>query len=280
MMEFSNEQYSIILPARIVEFFPANQTATVLICTDRITHNSDTTDNVEARTSIEGVPVHTPQGGGWSMTFPVKPGDTCLMLFSQTGYDHWLYEDADTAGLLAGLPKPHLLRKFKEDDGFCFVGINTMPRVIPDYHATSAQMRGPDATKQVISLNDDETIDITSNVGITINAPAVTVNCQTAEVNASTKMDINTPITNISDNCTIGGTLEVTGVVTNLSTVITTGITTTGGIVIAGGAAANMGSGAVTSTGSITVNGIDVETHVHAYTWTDPAGSGNTDQPS
>jgi len=292
MMNFSNEQYSIILPARIVEFFPANQTATVLVCTDRITHNSDTTDNVEARTPIEGVPVHTPQGGGWSMTFPIKPGDTCLMLFSQTGYDHWLYEDADTAGLLAGLPRPHLLRKFKEDDGFCFVGINTMPRVIPDYHATSAQMRGPVAADQVISLNDDNSIDIDSALSVTINAPTVTVNCDTAEVNATTNMDINTPITAISDNVTIGGTLEVTGAVTNLDTVDntgivtnlaavnTTGITTTGGIAVAGGAAADMGSGDMTSTGTMSVNGVDVETHVHPYTWTDGAGSGNTSPPA
>lgn len=280
MMDFSSEQYSLILPGRIVEYFPADQTATVLVCTDRITHSADSTDNLEKRTPIFGVPVHTPSGGGWSMTMPIKPGDTCLMLFSQTGYDHWLYEDKDTAGLLANLPKPHLLRRFKEDDGFCFVGVNTLPRAIPSYSPTHSQWRGPDPVKQVISLNDDESINIDSNVSLTINAPAVEVNCTTAVVNASTGVDVNAPITAISDNVTIGGTLEVTGLVTNLAAVITTGITTTGGLAVAGGAAANMGSGPTTSTGSVTVNGIGVETHAHAYTWTDPAGSGTTDLPT
>jgi len=290
MMNFSNEQYSIILPARIIEFFPANQTATVLICTDRIVHNSEATDGVEARTPIEGVPVHTPQGGGWSMTFPIKPGDTCLMLFSQTGYDHWLYEDKDTAGLLANLPKPHLLRKFKEDDGFCFVGINTLPRKITNYHETGAELRGPVAADQHILLAEDKSITITSAVSLTINAPDVIVNCDNADINAtadvtvdaatatvtapttdiiaSVACNVTSPMTTFNGDATVAGTLTVVGP------------TLTGGIMVVGGAAAFMGSGALSSTGSITVNGVSLEAHTHPYTWTDPAGSGNTSAPN
>ncbi|MCK5017066.1 MAG: hypothetical protein KAS32_08335 [Candidatus Peribacteraceae bacterium] len=276
----NNEEYSIILPGRIVEFFPEDQTATILISVERVTHSSNKTDELTKRTPLEGVPVHTPSGGGWSITMPIKAGDTCLLFFSQVGYEHWLYDDADTAGTLAELPKPWLSRQFNEDDGFALVGMNTLPRAISNYHATSSQWRGPDPTKQVISLNDDESIDITSNVKITINAPAVEVNCQTADVNASTGVNVSTPITAISGNCTIGGTLEVTGIVTNLATVITTGITTTGGLAVVGGAASNMGSGDVTSTGTVTVNGIDVETHTHPYSWTDGAGADDTDPPT
>jgi len=276
----NNEEYSIILPGRIVEYFPEDQTATIQISAERIAHSSEKTDSLTERTPLEGVPVHTPSGGGWSITMPIKVGDTCLLFFSQVGYEHWLYEDLDTAGTLAELPKPWLSRQFSEDDGFALVGMNTLPRAISNYSATDSQWRGPDPAKQVISLNEDESIEITSNVKVTINAPAVEVNCQTADVNASTGTNITTPITAISGDCTIGGTLQVTGIVTNLATVITSGITTTGGIAIAGGAAANMGSGAMTSTGTMSVNGVDVETHVHPYTWTDGAGSGSTSPPA
>lgn len=266
----SNEMYSIILPGRIIEFFPETQTATVIICAERVTHSSQETHKLTDRGVIEGVPVHTPSGGGWAITFPIKTGDTCLLLFSQVGYDHWFYEDRDTAGTLADLPSPHLYRQFEEDDGFAFVGINTLKRVIKDYHPTDSQWRGPDSALQVISLNDDKTITIKSD----------------------TKVIIEVPITEISNDCTIGGTLKVTGAtthestvnnkgaVTNDLTVSTLGITTTGGIAVVGGAAADMGSGAITSTGSLVVNGINLETHIHGYTWTDGAGSGSTSPPT
>jgi len=272
MMDFSNHQYSLIYPARIVEYFPADQTATVLISAERI-YNTATETNISVdREPIKGVPVHIPSGGGWSLTFPIKPGDTCLVVFSQVGYDHWLYADEDTAGTSFGLPKPHLQRRFKEDDGFCLVGFNTLPRAITDHHATGTELRGPVAADQHILLADDDSITITSSVSLTINAPDVTVNCTTAEVNASANVDMNTPIVNISDNCTIGGTLQVTGAVTNLSTVVTTGSSTSANIIT--GAAAVAG---LMASGSMTVAGLDMSSHVHAENGT---GGGITDGPT
>ena len=88
-----NETYSIILPARIVEFFPLDQTATVLVCVDSIYSDSSDLQSSRGRVPLEGVPVHTPSGGGWSITMPIKAGDTCILFFSQVGYDHWFYED-------------------------------------------------------------------------------------------------------------------------------------------------------------------------------------------
>lgn len=272
----NNEEYSIILPGRIIEFFPENQTATIQISAERITHTSERTNSLTERLPLEEVPVHTPSGGGWSITMPIKPGNTCLLFFSQVGYEHWLYEDKDKAGTLAGLPKPWLNRQFNEDDGFALVGMNTLPRAIQDYDANHSQWRGPDSSKQVISLNDDETITITSSTKLTINAPSVVVNCDTAVVEAVDSVSINTPITAISKDVTIGGTLEVTGAVTNLDTVSntgivtnvaavnTSGITTTAGIAVSGGAAANMGSSAITGTGSLVIDGVNLKTHVHA----------------
>ena len=39
-------------------------------------------------------------------------------------------------------------------------------------------------------------------------------------------------------------------------------------------------SGAIVAVGEVTGNGIDLSTHTHPYTWTDPAGSGNTSPPN
>lgn len=181
---------SIILPGRIVSYYPTTQTADITISAEKVFSNIQGKEQLSTRQKLIGVPVHTPYGGGWSLTFPIKTGDTCLIMFSQVGYDHWLYEDKDTAGTISHMPVPTLKRKFSEDDGFAMVGFNTIPRKIASYHATHSQWRNEAAT-QVISLNSDSSIDITTPNNITIN-------CQNATVNASTKVKIDSPLTEIT----------------------------------------------------------------------------------
>ena len=195
-----NEEYSIILPGRIVSFDSTTQTAEVLVCADAIYSGSEETRYTVDRVPIPGVPVHVSSGGGWSCTFPIEPGNTCILFFSQVGYDHWFYLDDDVAGTLAGLPKPWLGRKFNEDDGFALVGLNTLPRKIINYSSIHSQWRNEDAT-QIISLNDDGSIDINSTVKVTINAPAVEVNCDSSVIN--------------SDSNTINGPLHCTGIISS-----------------------------------------------------------------
>jgi len=154
-----SKKYSLIYPARIKAYDPTNQTATVIICAERIYSNSFVDDEVVARKEIYGVPVHTPSGGGWAITMPITAGDTCLLFFSQVGYDHWLYNDADVAGTLASLPKPWLKRQFSEDDGIALVGVNTLPRAISGVSGTASQWRD-ESGNQKVSLNSNGTIDI------------------------------------------------------------------------------------------------------------------------
>lgn len=233
-----NEKYSLTLPGRIVTFDAATQTATVQISIDKVFSNSLGVSENATREPIKNVPVHTDFGGGWSMTHPIKPGDTCKVSFSQVGYDHWLWEDKDTAGTLDSVPKPWLKRQFSEDDGFCQVGYNTLPRAIQSYSPDNSEWRNADAT-QIIRLKDDTEIEIETTSKVTIIAPAVDVQCDTANVDAtnsitatcltaditaSTSTTVTTPLLDLictnmvnitsplvsqSGNMTIGGTLLV-----------------------------------------------------------------------
>ena len=85
-MHFSD--YNFNLPGRIVEYFPLTQTATVRICVERNYDSSEALGASVVRGLLEDVPVHTPSGGGWSLTMPITIGDTCILFFSQIGYDH------------------------------------------------------------------------------------------------------------------------------------------------------------------------------------------------
>lgn len=193
-------KYDIIRFGRILEF-NADCTAKVQISSERVISNAEGNDESVLRTPIEGVPVHTCSGGGWAVTHPIKAGDTCILFFSQEGYDHWYYNDEDSAGLLSGLPKPHTLRQFNQDDGYALVGLNTQPRAIQGYSLEDSEWRNADK-KQLISLKKDLSIELSSTVGITVTAPEVTVV-------ASTSVDITSP------NVNIDGALAVTGDITS-----------------------------------------------------------------
>lgn len=236
-------EYNTILAGRIVEYFPATQTATVKISSDRVYSNSSEDDIGTERGFLYDVPTFTSGGGGWHMTFPIKEDDPCLLKFSQIGYDHWLYDDKDKAGLrFDGKQMPWMNRKFSLQDGFAQVGFNTLPRAIQNYSDVHSQWRNIDA-EQVISLNEDTSITITSPVKLTVNAPSVEVICETAEVTASTSTTITAP------ESTIDGNLTVTGTITGLSSMgLTAAITAAGG----------------TFTGDVVAAGKSVSTHKHS----------------
>lgn len=168
----SNKVYT--LPARILKYYPENQTADITLCAEQVYSNYEGSLKNQKRIPILGVPVHTASGGGWALSFPIAVGDTCLVVFSQVGYDHWLYLDRDTGGTLLGQPSPQLRRSFNEDDGFVMVGFNTMPRVIQNVSPSDSEWRNTNKT-QLISLKLDGSIEIKSDVQVTVNSD-VTIN--------------------------------------------------------------------------------------------------------
>lgn len=185
------DDYSFQMPGRIVEYFPATQTATVKISTSRTYSTVEDTDQQVEQGLLYDVPTFTPGGGGWHMTFPIKEGNPCMLSFSQFGYDHWLYKNLDAAGFRGdGHPQSWTRRRFSLADGFAQVGWNNIPTAIADYHETASQWRNEDAT-QVISMNADLSISITSPTVI--------------QVNAATSVDIVAPLVNMSANLTVVG---------------------------------------------------------------------------
>ncbi len=263
------DDYSIIMPGRIVEYFPATQTATVKISDTRTYSTSSVDDEQAVRPLLEDVPVFTPGGGGWHMTFPIKPDDPCLLNFSQFGYDHWLFEDADDAGIRSdGQPQPWTKRRFDVTDGFAQVGWNNIPKAIDNYKANDAEFRNADATQRVTLLEGGNVEVVTGTTKITLTADGITldsdstvvVNTDTATVNATTEAiietatatinasaatDITSPLTTIDGNLTVTGSSTLTGAVTATTSVATPSVNVASGAV-------QLSSGGATSTGPMT----------------------------
>ena len=200
MIKNGVHEYSICMPARIVEYFVSDQTATVELSVEKIHSNIEVTDKLETRALLYDVPVHTAYGGGFAITFPIKKGDTCLMQFSQVGYDHWLFEDRDTAGYLAGRPKPTMYRAFSEDDGFCTVGFNTLPRKITGVSPVHSVWRDK-SLESSIKIKDDGDIEVIAGaVEVFISKVANTV-----VMNVPTSVTINTPLTTVNGDMVLNG---------------------------------------------------------------------------
>ena len=109
----------------IVSFDKTDQTATV-----RILHRIDENYSTGLKETYDypllgKVPVVILQGGGAHITFPIIPGDQCLIVFCDYMIDNW-WVSGDVSS--SDFPRKHDL-----SDAIAFVGLNALPRVIQNY---------------------------------------------------------------------------------------------------------------------------------------------------
>lgn len=106
---------------------------------------------------VEDVPVVFPRAGGFSITFPVVPGDECLLVFADACIDAWYVN----GGVQAQMAK----RRHSLSDAFALFGPWSQKRTLANYSTSSLQIR---------ANNGSVSIDITDGK-ITITAPEVEV---------------------------------------------------------------------------------------------------------
>ena len=137
------------------------------------------------------VPVHFPSGGGFSLTFPIAPGDEALIVFADRCIDAWWQN--------GGIQQPMELRMHDLSDGFAFVGFRSQPRVLGGISSDTTQLRS----------DDGETFVEVAGGGI-------------AKVKAPTKILLDTPLVectgvmhvinenNEATSCNFAGDIHVT----------------------------------------------------------------------
>lgn len=130
------------------------------------------------------VPVFFPRGGGCSMTFPVRKGDECLLIFSDRCIDFWwqsggIQETVD--------PRQHDL-----SDAFAIVGLQSGQTKIADISTDAVQLRTDDGRAF---------IELRQNGEVTITTPHLTINSDTT-INGEVK--VNGGITSTGDQVAHG----------------------------------------------------------------------------
>lgn len=233
------------MPGIVQSFDAQTQTATIQPVIRRVFISREGTDEILTPGDLPpliNVPVQFPRGGGFSLTFPVKKGDECLIVFAERAIDNW--------HKFGGVRDPGARRFHSLSDATAFVGISSIPNKVPNYDSVNTQLKKDDGSA-LLSINEDSSIDLTatSNINATSQADIV-ANCvnlsaiatATAEITATSSCTVTAPTITLNGNVVINGTLSQG----------------------AGGGAATL-SGGLAVTGTMTNNGKNVgDGHQHA----------------
>lgn len=124
------------------------------------------------------VPVQFPGGGGVTLTFPIKPGDECLVTFTARCLDAWWQLGAGTAPNPGHVPPDERMHNLS--DGVAYVGIRSNPRaqssVFKGLDPLVAQLVSDDGTTCVQLNPQAQVVNITAPGGITLNTVTIDKN--------------------------------------------------------------------------------------------------------
>lgn len=102
------------------------------------------------------VPIVVPRAGNYCMTFPIKQGDECLVIFADMCIDAWFS--------YGGIQNQLERRRHDLSDGFAILGVWSQPNRIKNYSTNSTQLRNLDGTSYIEIKGND--INLIGNVKV------------------------------------------------------------------------------------------------------------------
>ena len=157
----------VSIPGIIQSFDPDAVTAVIQPAIKGIEHDASGAEVSVNLPLLVDVPVIFPRGGGCTLTFPVKEGDECLVIFADRCIDFWWQS--------GGIQEPVDGRMHDLSDAFCIVGPQSQAKKISGISTTTAQLRTDDGTAFIeVAAGGDITATTAGNA--TINAPEIILN--------------------------------------------------------------------------------------------------------
>lgn len=99
------------------------------------------------------VPIVWPRGGGYALTFPIRSGDECLIVFSSRCIDGWWMD--------GGIQPPEDERYHDLSDGFALFAPTSQPKKLSSVSSESVQLRKDDGSS-FISIDKDGKITLSA----------------------------------------------------------------------------------------------------------------------
>ncbi|WP_304625501.1 Gp138 family membrane-puncturing spike protein [uncultured Parasutterella sp.] len=121
------------------------------------------------------VPIVFPRAGGLSITYPVKVGDECLVIFADSCIDFWWQN--------GGIQSTNDTRKHDLSDGIAIFGLSSQPRKLSNVSGSAIEIR-TDSRSDWISFTGGK-LDINIAGDVTVKASSTEINCPTNKINGS-----------------------------------------------------------------------------------------------
>lgn len=156
-----SNQIRVAMPGIIQSFDPDAVTCTVLPAIK----GTDGNESADLPLLVD-VPVSFPRGGGCTLTFPVKEGDECLLIFADRCIDFWWQN--------GGVQEAVDLRQHDLSDAVAFVGIQSQVKKISGISTSAAQFRSDDGSTYFEINPDTQKIKLVAPGGFDVIAPEST----------------------------------------------------------------------------------------------------------
>ena len=121
------------LPGTVVSYNPVEMTVVVQPTIQAQVMDKDGVMSWVTMPQLLDVPICFPNGGGFTLTFPIAVDDEVLVVFSSRCIDNWWYQ--------GGIQTQAELRLHDLSDGFAIIGPRSRPRVLPSISTNSVQLR-------------------------------------------------------------------------------------------------------------------------------------------
>jgi hypothetical protein len=210
------------MPGIIISFDASVGTVAVQPVVQASVRKSDGSYSFMALPVLQDVPVCFPGGGGFTLTFPVKAGDECLLVFASRCIDAWWQ--------LGGVQAPIEPRAHALSDATAFVGLRNSTRPLPAFNTSGTQLRSDDGNTYIEVLPSGFT-KIVTPAGLDIIGDVRLQGSLTATGTGGTEATI-------TGNIVLNGSMTASGSITASEVTAGTTVLTTHkhGGVVAGGA--------------------------------------------
>jgi hypothetical protein len=180
----------VAIPGIVESFDATNMTVDVNPAISTMSQETET-----PMAMLVQVPIMVPNAGGFTMSFPIKKGDECIVIFSDKMIDGWQAE--------GGIKPQGEKRQHHISDGMAIIGMRSTPNQVSinastrAYNTSHMEIRNDSGTAR-ITFQADGLIEMESGTGIKIVDTEVTIQ--------------DSPITAHSSNITVNdGNITVVG---------------------------------------------------------------------
>lgn len=196
------------LPGTIQAYDPAKMTVSVKPAIQARVRKEDGTFTWAEIPLLVDCPVIFPNGGGFTLSFPVVVGDECLVIFSSRCIDSWWQ-----LGASSGPQVQAELRMHDLSDGFALMGPRSQPRVLSPAASTDGiELRSDDRTSY-IKLDDAGNLqaEVPGNASVDAGGDVYVTAGTDLVATASGEAQVTAPTIKLTGNVTVTGTLAVVG---------------------------------------------------------------------